>query len=81
MSNHNTMASPEHQLIESLAYCFYIADGCPEGKAIEHWLEAEQLVQGEEQFEAEICLDSNFLDDEAIEQTEIPGLFVETRCF
>jgi len=68
-------------LIESLAYCFYLADGYPEGRAMDHWLEAEQLVQGEEQFEAEASLESNILGDEVIEEPELPGLFVETRCF
>jgi hypothetical protein len=75
------MESPEHQLIESLAYYFYLADGRPEGRAVQHWLEAEQLVQTEEQFEAEASLESNILGDEVIEEPEMHGLFVETRCF
>jgi len=75
------MASLEHQLIESLAHSFYLADGCPEGKALEHWMEAEQLVQGEEQFEAEASLDPNILGDEPVEEPELSGLFVETRFF
>ena len=68
-------------MIESLAYYFYVADGCPEGKASQHWFEAEQLVQAEEQFEAEVSLESSFLGDEVVEEPEMPGLFVETRFF
>ncbi len=68
-------------MIESLAYCFYLADGSPEGKSLQHWLEAEQLVQGEEQFEAEALLESSILGDEPIQEPELSGLFVETRCF
>jgi len=75
------MDSLEHQMIESLAYCFYLADGRPEGKAREHWLEAEELVQAEEQFEVEASLASNILGDQAVVEPEMPGLFVETRCF
>ncbi len=75
------MESREHQLIESLAYCFYLADGSPKGRAMEHWLEAEQLVQAEEQFEVEASLESNILGDNIVEELEMPGLFVETRCF
>ena len=75
------MESREHQMIEILAYCFYLADGCPEGKAVQHWLEAEQLVQGEEQFEAEASMESNILGDETVEEPELSGLFVETRYF
>ena len=72
------MESPEHLMIESLAYCFYLADGCPEGRAFQHWLEAEQLVQGEEQFEAEASLEPNILGEKAVEEPELSGLFVES---
>jgi hypothetical protein len=75
------MESNEHRMIESLAYCFYLAEGCPEGRALEYWLEAEQLVQAEEQFEAEASLESNRFGDETVEEPELSGLFVETRCF
>jgi hypothetical protein len=75
------MASREHQMIQSLAYCFYLADGCPQGKAVQHWLEAEQLVQGEEQFEADVFFEPDILGDEPVHKPEISGLFVETRCF
>jgi len=75
------MESREHQMIESLAYYFYLAEGCPEGRAFENWLEAEQLVQAEEQFEAEAILESNIFGGETVEEPELPGLFVETRCY
>jgi len=68
-------------MIESLAYYFYLADGCPEGKSMQYWLEAEQLVQGEEQFEAEAVLESSILGDQPVQKPELSGLFVETRCF
>jgi len=71
------MESREHQLIESLAYYFYLADGCPEGKALQHWLEAEQLLETEQQCEVE-SFESNFLDDKAVEEPELSGLFVES---
>jgi len=41
-------SSLEHQRIESLAYYIYVAEARPEGKALQHWLEAEK------QFEAEL---------------------------
>jgi len=47
------MNLPEHQTIETLAYYIYVAEGRPEGRALQHWLEAKQLVEVEEQFEAE----------------------------
>jgi hypothetical protein len=75
------MESNEHRMIESLAYYIYLADGCPEGRALQHWLEAEEMVQAEEQFEVEASLESNILGDEVVEEPEMPGLFVETRCF
>jgi hypothetical protein len=75
------MESREHQMIKSLAYCFYLHDGCPEGSAFQHWLEAEQLVQGEEQFEAEASFEPNILSDEPVKEPELSGLFVEIRCF
>jgi len=75
------MESREHQLIESLAYYIYLADGCPTGRAEQHWLEAEQLFEVEEQFEVEARLESNILGNEAVEELEMPGLFVETRYF
>jgi hypothetical protein len=75
------MESKEHQMIESLAYCIYLADGRPEGRALQHWLEAEELVEAEEQFEAETSLESNIFGDETVNEPELSGLFVETRFF
>lgn len=68
-------------MIESLAYYIYLAEGCPEGRALEHWLEAEQLVEAEQQCEADTFFDSNILDDMTVEEPDRSGLFVETRCF
>ena len=68
-------------MIESLAYSFYLADGCPKGRALQHWLEAQELVEAEEQFEAEASLESSTFGDETVEEPELSGLFVETRCF
>ena len=55
------MDSRKQRMIESLAYCFYLADGCPEGKALQHWLEAQILVDAEEHFEVEVTLEPNSL--------------------
>ena len=33
--------------IESIAYRFYQEEGCPEGRALEHWLRAQQEAQDE----------------------------------
>jgi len=68
-------------MIESLAYYIYLAEGCPEGRALPHWLEAQELVEAEEQFEIESSFESNIFDDKKIEEPEIAGLFVETRFF
>ncbi len=53
------MDSRKQRMIESLAYCFYLADGCPEGRALQHWLEAQVLVEAEEHFE--VTLEPNSL--------------------
>jgi hypothetical protein len=53
------MESREHQIIELLAYCIYLAEGRPEGRALQHWLEAEELFQAECQVEAESRLEPN----------------------
>jgi hypothetical protein len=68
------MESPEHQIIESLAYCFYLADGCPEGRALQHWLEAQELVEAEEQIEAEASLESNIFTDRLWEVSDLVRL-------
>ena len=53
-------------MIESLAYYFYLADGCPERRALQHWLEAQFLVEAEEHFEAEAALEPNSLLDQQL---------------
>jgi hypothetical protein len=40
-----TVHSDEEAEIAALAYRFYCQEGCPEGKAHEHWLRAEQEVR------------------------------------
>jgi hypothetical protein len=34
----------DREEIEVLAYLIWKQQGCPEGRALEHWLEAEYLV-------------------------------------
>ena len=41
-----TVHSDEDAEIAALAYRFYCQEECPEGKAHEHWLRAEQEVRG-----------------------------------
>ena len=52
--------SLEQQTIESLAYDIYVTEGRPEGRAFQHWLEAE------EQFEGESRLEPNIFGDKAV---------------
>jgi Protein of unknown function (DUF2934) len=41
----NTFKSPTHEEIAACARCIYETEGRPEGKALEHWLQAEaQLI-------------------------------------
>ena len=61
-------------MIESLAYCIYVADGRPEGRALEHWLEAQGLVEAEEQLEAEAFFESTIFADQAVEEPELASL-------
>jgi hypothetical protein len=37
------MKSWEHQQIEALAHTIWLRQGCPEGRSLEHWHEAEEL--------------------------------------
>jgi len=61
----------EHQTIEALAYYIYVAEGRPEGRALQHWLEAEEQFEAECQFEAESCLEPNIFGDKAVEHLKI----------
>ena len=61
------MESREYQAIEALAYSIYVAEGRPEGRALQHWLEAEEQVEVEEQFQAESCCEPNIFSDTAAE--------------
>ncbi len=58
------MDSRKQRMIESLAYCFYLADGCPEGRAMQHWLEAQFLVETEEHLE--VTLEPNSPSDQQL---------------
>ena len=68
----------EHHLIKSLAYYIYLAEGCPEGQAVQHWLEAAQLVEVEELFAAEASIESISFDDKAVEEPDLAGVLVES---
>jgi hypothetical protein len=52
MSEESLLSSPlkvhsdEEVEIATLAYRFYCEEGCPEGKAHEHWLRAKREVRG-----------------------------------
>ena len=43
-SIHSTNGNPAHDEIAALAQQIYEDDGCPCGKAEEHWLEAERRL-------------------------------------
>ena len=60
------MQSREYQTIELIAYCIYLAEGRPEGRAAQHWLEAEKLFEVECQFEVESQLEPNLFGDQAV---------------
>jgi len=65
------MKSREHQIIESVAYFIYLAEGRPEGRALQHWLEAEEQLEVECQFEAESRLEPNIFGDKAVKHRDI----------
>jgi hypothetical protein len=65
------MESSEHQAIELLAYSIYIAEGRPKGRALQHWLEAEEQFEVEYQFEAEAGLEPNIFGDKVIEHLSL----------
>ena len=39
------MNSLAHQNTKVLAYVLYVVDGCPKGRALEHWLTAERQLK------------------------------------
>ena len=53
------MESQEHSTIELLAYFISLAEGRPEGRALQHWLEAEELFAAECQFQVASRLEPN----------------------
>jgi hypothetical protein len=38
---------PTREQIEALAHAIWIDRGCPEGRELDHWLEAERQLKGE----------------------------------
>ena len=72
------MNSREHQMIESLAYCIYLAEGRSEGRALQHWLEAQELVEVEELVAAESSVELIIFADKAVEEPESAGMLVES---
>ena len=52
MSDQNLLTSPirlhsdDEAEIATLAYRFYCEEGCPQGKADEHWMRAEREIRG-----------------------------------
>ncbi len=46
------MAPDRHAQIEARAYLLWEREGRPEGKALEHWLRAENEIDGEEHSKA-----------------------------
>ncbi|HLP75900.1 MAG TPA: DUF2934 domain-containing protein [Candidatus Paceibacterota bacterium] len=38
---------PSHEEISARAYQIFVERGCPEGRDLEHWLEAEAQLSGE----------------------------------
>ena len=51
-----------------MAYYIYLAEGRPEGKSVQHWLEAEEQLEVECQFKAESRLEPNLFDDGAVKR-------------
>lgn len=47
MATYRKIAAHTPQKIAARAYAFWQAEGCPEGRAMEHWLMAEQLLAAE----------------------------------
>ena len=42
----STTPALTHDQIEALAHALWIDCGCPEGRAMDHWLEAERQLRG-----------------------------------
>ena len=53
------MGSREHQTIEALAFSIYVAEGRPEGRALQDWLEAKAQYEVDAQFKAETLSEPN----------------------
>ena len=44
--NLKSVAKPTVEAIQARAYQIYLAEGCPEGRTLHHWLEAERQLRG-----------------------------------
>ena len=55
------MKSWQEEQIEGLAHSLWLRQGCPEGRALEHWQEAEELFRA--QWLAEKDLDEHQVRD------------------
>lgn len=42
----NGASQPTHEQVRAAAYLNYLNEGCPEGRALQHWLAAEQQLSG-----------------------------------
>ena len=40
------VAEPSHEEVAERAYLIYLKEGCPQGRALEHWLAAENQTIG-----------------------------------
>ena len=45
-SNQTGMGKPSHDEVAARAYEIYRQEGCPQGRDVQHWLEAEKQVSG-----------------------------------
>ena len=59
--------------IAELAYRFYEEEGCPEGRADEHWARAEREFHGRQADEPAADLSANEMQEEEERQTETSG--------
>lgn len=45
LTNGNGTTAPGHERVQEAAYFNYINEGRPEGRALQHWLNAEQQLK------------------------------------
>lgn len=49
----STNSAPTHDEIAACAHMIYEQEGCPEGKSMEHWLQAEAQLTAERKAQAQ----------------------------